>query len=904
MKPSQQSNWYRFHIGALGLLLISSMPLIAQKPAVTSGSVTDSYTFATTVGVAGVVVDTHGNILFSDTDTDDLDLLAPGSSTPTVLASGFTYGGNKNLRLDSAGNLYVISAYSMPPVLEVVPYANGAYNFANAVDLLAAFHAAAMPVDGGYMQPSDVAISPTGLVYVGSFSNSATGSNPCAGADCIFSIQRDGTNPQIALGPLYNYMPAVSLALDQYGNLSFADTTGIYTINVSDLSTPPTTPITTDISSGLSVDTAGNLLVSDGQTSTQTLRVIPLQAGVPNGAAEYIATGNFYSNASVGVYPVSNASLSGDGGYSNPGNIRTQWVGGSTFGAQGVGVGNTAGLGMTFNFNNSGTFANILTISEGTSTGAGVGEFNYGSGYTMCTAGTTYGSTPSNHTCTLYTNFDPAGVGTRSGSIILTDSSGNVLANHHLMGIGLGALTGIDGGSSNTVIASTTSIGAAKLSSPSAVAVDGVGNVYVADSANARIVELVSGASTPVVFTTGTVTLTDPKGIAVDGAGDVYIADGTGNKVVEVDITGKATTLLASTASIAGKTPSGLNAIAVDGLGNVFVSDTGNDRILRIGQYSVAGVTVSSTTTFGGTALKSPVGIAVDGNDNLYIADTGNNRIVEFNQFGSAAVSAADGKTYSSPTGVAVDPAGDLYVADASGVTVVYTNGHELSAIPTGLSTPYGVALDTLGDIFVANTGDSNIVELNTSSPTLNLGSEAVGSTTTAVSLLLYNIGNQALTFSAAPALDAGDKAFTISSNTCTNGATVATGAVCMIGVTFNPTVSGAVTGSITLTDNAGSGTQTISLSGTGTSVGVSGQNHTSFAHLQVPIASSWRLPLHPDCQASKPPFCRVLVQYTRFRCIILSARASLGTASMPAPAKPLSIRPSVAKHDSLLCMV
>jgi sugar lactone lactonase YvrE len=830
MKSSQRSNWYRFHLAALSLLVAGSTTLLAQKPAVTTGgvSVFEQLT-STDLSPDGVAVDTHGNVIVAlQQSPGQVGIFAPGSSTPTILDTNL--GGIKNVRLDNLGNLYIISPYA--PALLEVPYQNGAYNLANAIDLLAAMHSATNPPDGGYMQPADVATDTNGNVYISELYCSA--SDACGGGNAafsIFEIHNDGTNPVVFYGPLSDYQAAAAMVLDQYGNLSFADGSGIFGFNVNTVTTGFSNgnctvcdeELTTDTSTGLGVDSAGNVYVSDGQTSQQVMRVIPNENGTPNGADEYILAGNFYSDGSAGVVPTTGAAYTGDGGYGNADTVRESWLGSNYFGSATLGSG-VFGNGMTFNFNNSGTFTNIATVSEGTPTAAGMGEFSYGSGYTMCTAGTTYGSTPGNHTCTLYLNFSPAGVGPRSGSVYLTDANGNILANHFMGGIGQGGEFSTIGGTTNTVISSTTSIGTAKLSSPAGVAVDGVGDVFVADTLNARIVELVAGASSPVVFSTGTATLADPKGVAVDGAGDVYIADGTGNQVVEIDLTGKAKTLISSSTSVQGTKLSNPNAIAVDVLGNVFVSDSGNNRVIRIGQYNSVSVLIPSSTTFGGTALKSPAGIAIDGSDDLFIADSGNNRVVEFSQYGATSVAASNGKTYSSPTGVAVDAAGDLYVTDASGVTAVYLNGHELSAIPSGLSSASGIAIDTNGNLFVANTGDSNVLELNTSNPSVNLGSEAVGSTTAATSVLVYNAGNEPLSFSAAPTLDTGDTQFAISSDTCTNGSSVAPGGVCILGVTFTPSASGAATGSITLSATANGAsaspqslTQTITLNGTGT---------------------------------------------------------------------------------------
>ena len=232
--------------------------------------------------------------------------------------------------------------------------------------------------------------------------------------------------------------------------------------------------------------------------------------------------------------------------------------------------------------------------------------------------------------------------------------------------------------------------GEAQLDSPRGVAVDGSGNLFIADANNGRIRRVNSlGAITKVASR-----LHWPTGVAVDGLGNVYIADTVDHRIRRVDAGGTLTT-------IAGIGESGFSGdggpavearlnhprgVAVDEGGNVYIADTWNHRIRRVdpsgGITTVAGIGEGSDSGGAGSATEAvldwPVGVAVDGSGNLYIADTYNNRIRRVDTSGTLTTIAGTGvRGYSGdggraieaqlndPTGVAVDEAGNVYVADS-----------------------------------------------------------------------------------------------------------------------------------------------------------------------------------------------------------------------------------------------
>ncbi len=147
------------------------------------------------------------------------------------------------------------------------------------------------------------------------------------------------------------------------------------------------------------------------------------------------------------------------------------------------------------------------------------------------------------------------------------------------------------------------------------VAVDRMGNVYIADSGDNAVKEWT--AATGGLTTLVSSGLDSPNGAAVDYAGNVYIADSGDNAIKEwITGTGNVTTLTSAGLSIP-------NGVAVDGAGNVYSANTGDDMVLK---WTAASDKVSALVSAG---LNSPEGLAVDGAGNVYIADTSDNAIKE-----------------------------------------------------------------------------------------------------------------------------------------------------------------------------------------------------------------------------------------------------------------------------------
>ena len=259
-------------------------------------------------------------------------------------------------------------------------------------------------------------------------------------------------------------------------------------------------------------------------------------------------------------------------------------------------------------------------------------------------------------------------------------------------GIGTGGYSG-DGGQATS----------AQLYDPFAVAVDAQGSLYISDTSNHRVRKVSNGVITTVAGT-GTkgysgdggqatsAQLYYPEGIAVDGQGNVYIADEYNHRIRKVTPDGIITTVAGTgTLGYSGDggqaTSAQLNypyGVAVDGQGNVYIADDDNNRIRKVTTdgiiTTVAGTGTAGDTGDGGQATSAqiydPYAVAVDAQGNLYIGEDSGHRVRKVSGGVITTVAGTGTKGFSGdggqatsaqlyyPDGVAVDAAGNLYIAD------------------------------------------------------------------------------------------------------------------------------------------------------------------------------------------------------------------------------------------------
>jgi DNA-binding CsgD family transcriptional regulator/sugar lactone lactonase YvrE len=187
--------------------------------------------------------------------------------------------------------------------------------------------------------------------------------------------------------------------------------------------------------------------------------------------------------------------------------------------------------------------------------------------------------------------------------------------------------------------------------------------------------------------------LSQPRGLALDSVGDLFIADTGDNRVRKLDPAGLISTFAGEgTLGWSGDGgPAGMaelsapEGIALDSQGNLFIADTANGRIRKVTAGVITTFAGNGTSGFsgdGGPATKAefivPLGLAVDSRDNLYIADSGNNRVRRVDLAGVITTIAGSGEVgYSGdshsatsaklnlPAALAIDRSNDLYLADS-----------------------------------------------------------------------------------------------------------------------------------------------------------------------------------------------------------------------------------------------
>jgi hypothetical protein len=466
----------------------------------------------------------------------------------------------------------------------------------------------------------------------------------------------------------------------------------------------------------------------------------------------------------------------------------------------------------------------------------------------------------------------------------------------------------------------------AQFQAPSGVAVDSAGSLYVADfydnrirkvSSTTGIITAVAGSgnyctdpTTPcgdgALATDSTVGFANPIGLAIDGAGNLYIADVYDNRIRMVSAaTGIISTVAGNGTGCSspsdtcgdGGAATSANltepyAVAVDASGDLYIADTADNRIRFVN--AATGI----ITTLPGVTVSIPSSLALDTAGNLYITrlsggyvykvDAATGIMSVFAGAGPhctpATATCGDGgpataANLSEPFGVAVDPAANVYISDFSGnrirkvsaatgyistvggtgvpcASLTCNDGGPATATASQFNGPGPIALDSAGNLYVAdsiyqtNMAEERVRKISTTGAIVFPTTTAAGTSDTTdgtQTLTLNNIGNAALTISN---MQNNSASFILSnplSGGCSTSVLVAAGDSCTLGEQFSP-IAGApatVVGSLAITDNSlntTSAVQFVPLSGTtaaGTVVVNTGSVAATIGTASVTLAAS-----------------------------------------------------------------
>jgi len=698
-------------------------------------------TSATLSYIYGLAADGSGNIYLADYNYHRVRVVNLSSGTISAFtgtAGSTTFGGDGGpasaatwcepigVSLDGGGNLY-ISDICNARVRKV--------NAAGIVSTVAGTGTAGFYGDGGpataarLTDPFGLATDPAGNLYIADYVNyrvrKITNYNrPCyftLGASATMSICENSLNDSV------NYLLPVfdsDLYQGETWNLCTAPTHGTFTggytmVSACDTMHPHGMSYTPNF--GYSGPDTFRVSVTDGFIYDTIIIYVTVNP-IPS-----IVTG--YQSCAVGSYTTLLDSASG-GTWSGSSSMAT------VTGSSGVVAGLAAGTAMF-----------TYTLPTGCPATATVNIFPYAGRFISTIAGNgTGGFTGDGGNALSAEISSPWGVAADAvGNKYIADYSNNRIRKVSPTGV-ITTIAGTTAGAGFSGDGTAATL--AQLNHPFDVAVDASGNIYIADDGNNRIRKInTSGIITTVAGNGGTsytgdglaataAGINSPSGIAVDGSGNLYIAtDGT--HVRKVNSSGIVTTFAGNGTTTYGAdgtpaTANGLNnpvSVAVDVSGNVYIADQLAQRIRKVNTSGIISTIAGSGSSAGfsgdggpavSAVLSSPWGLATDPLGNIYIGDHGNNRIRKINTSGTITTIAGGSVGFSgdacmatngqlnSHWGICTDGSGNVYIADggnnrvrrvASNHAPVFVGGHTQSTSMCANSTDSLAGFLTIQDI-------------------------------------------------------------------------------------------------------------------------------------------------------------------------------------------------------------
>ncbi len=747
------------------LLILALTPAVkaATAPIVFSGLESSPFggTFQSATSVA---TDAAGNLYVSEPTQNRVSKVAP-DGTRTVLTFTVAVNAPRGLVVDLSNNLWIANSGANNLIRH--PLGGGADS-----------------TIGGFSRPFNIAIDIAGNLYVSNIGNN-TVSKVAGGVVTPLVTSGIGGVRGLAVDTTDNLYIAV-LPADNVVVVSA--TTGVVkgTIVASSTCQPR----------DVALNSAGDLFIACNNTTI--IYRIPNEAGILTVADKSVVASSKIP-AADGVHGLAfdAGTLYATSGQTIVDKIQLDSVDLSAFLIGSPNATKVATATLNFSAITTSTLGQLAAYSEGIVESDPVGPADYrvnGTGTTCPVGGGNFGA---GTTCTVTIDFYPNAVGVRHGGVVFSDTSNpkQPIFTLPIAGTGLGSRVAYGPGLINFF---NPTIAGTGFSGPVAMQVDGIGNRFVADLLNNRVVEFDQQLTTGTVVGTG---LTFPNGVAVDGSGNVYIADSALGIVLVPNENGTLNTAHQSVVTADVSLPAG---IRFDKAQSLYVADAFNDRIVKI-PYEDGKLNGLHEEVIG-SGFVQPNGVFPDPSGNVWVADTGNNRIVKIAPDGTQTTVAIDTNQISgqldSPGDVVLDAAGDLYISDTNNYRVIYVSADlTVQAVVPGAQTPSqpgfgafgGLWIDPVGWLYIPDFLANRIEQVQNFPFPLAFPNTAMGSTSLPQVIEASNIGNAPLNFKSltfpndfkqqavgsAPILD------------CSATTILTGGRSCFIGVVFKPTTTG-----------------------------------------------------------------------------------------------------------------